>query len=119
MIDVPGDTGTTVYRLTPEGGDEDGWNASFGIGSVSTDLVAIEARKAMEGTDAEDAELLDDTGTAGGQGIDGSGAKVISLQERRLSSDQRTTLPDMSKYDRLLAPAVTRQHATNQKGHGA
>ncbi|MEU6705692.1 hypothetical protein [Streptomyces wuyuanensis] len=30
------------------------------IGSVSTDLVAIEARKAMEGTDAEDAELLTD-----------------------------------------------------------
>lgn len=30
------------------------------IGSVSTDLVAIEARKAMEGTDADDAELLAD-----------------------------------------------------------
>ncbi|MEV6576080.1 hypothetical protein [Streptomyces sp. NPDC051577] len=28
------------------------------IGSLSTDLVAIEARKALEGTDAEDAELL-------------------------------------------------------------
>ncbi|WP_328300046.1 hypothetical protein OG389_21210 [Streptomyces sp. NBC_00435] len=29
VIDVPGDTGTTVYRLCPEGGGEEGWNASF------------------------------------------------------------------------------------------
>lgn len=29
VIDVPGDTGTTVYRLCPEGGGEDGWNASL------------------------------------------------------------------------------------------
>lgn len=29
VVDVPGDTGTTVYRLCPEGGREDGWNASF------------------------------------------------------------------------------------------
>ncbi|MFB7979642.1 hypothetical protein [Streptomyces vinaceus] len=29
VIDVPGDTGTTVYRLCPEGGGEDGWNTSL------------------------------------------------------------------------------------------
>ncbi|MGW6821198.1 hypothetical protein [Streptomyces sp. NPDC055005] len=29
VIDVPGDTGITLYRLCPEGGGEDGWNASF------------------------------------------------------------------------------------------
>ncbi|MFE5717625.1 hypothetical protein [Streptomyces erythrochromogenes] len=29
VIDIPGDTGTTVYRLCPEGGGEDGWSASL------------------------------------------------------------------------------------------
>ncbi|AWZ03574.1 hypothetical protein DRB96_26160 [Streptomyces sp. ICC1] len=29
VIDVPEDTGTTVYRLCPEGGGEDGWTASL------------------------------------------------------------------------------------------
>ncbi|WP_332757327.1 hypothetical protein [Streptomyces sp. MT206] len=29
VIDVPGDTGTTVYRLCPEGGGEEGRNAAF------------------------------------------------------------------------------------------
>lgn len=29
VIDVPGDTGTTVYRLYAVGGGEEGWNASL------------------------------------------------------------------------------------------
>ncbi|GHI84120.1 hypothetical protein [Streptomyces xanthophaeus] len=29
VIDVPADTATTFYRLTPEGGGEEGWNASL------------------------------------------------------------------------------------------
>ncbi|WP_405442552.1 hypothetical protein OG373_34820 [Streptomyces avidinii] len=29
VIDIPGDTGITLYRLRPEGGGEDGWNASL------------------------------------------------------------------------------------------
>ncbi|MFE3760356.1 hypothetical protein ACFXPI_01100 [Streptomyces sp. NPDC059104] len=29
VVNVPGDTGTTVYRLCPEGGGEESWNASF------------------------------------------------------------------------------------------
>lgn len=29
VIDIPADTGTTVYRLCPEGGGEDGWNATL------------------------------------------------------------------------------------------
>lgn len=94
------------------------------IGSVSTDLVAIEARKAMEGTDAEDAELLTDdgpTGSADGdsEGREAAGARVISLHARRLPPDPRPALPDMSKYDRLLNPAVTRESNRKQKGQGA
>ncbi|WP_037599799.1 IS21 family transposase [Streptacidiphilus rugosus] len=86
------------------------------IGSVSTDMVAIEARKAMEGTDAEDAELLTDDLDEVPAGEDGTGARVISLHTRRLPPDPRPTLPDMSKYDRLLNPVTTSQ---TQKGHGA
>lgn len=94
------------------------------IGSVSTDLVAIEARKAMEGTDDENAELLtDDTPAhdAGGEsaGQEAAGARVISLHARRLPPDPRTTLPDMGKYDRLLNPVTTRETSQNQKGQGA
>ncbi|MFD5236082.1 IS21 family transposase [Streptomyces tendae] len=89
------------------------------IGSVSTDLVAIEARKAMEGTDDEDAERLTgpepDAG-AGPAGTQDAGARVISLHTRRLPADARPALPDMSKYDRLLTPVADRQQ---QKGHGA
>lgn len=91
------------------------------IGSVSTDLVAIEARKAMEGTDAEDAELLtspdDALAAAGGPGD--AGARVISLHTRRLPPDPRSALPDMSKYDRLLSPVIRRDSGQTQKGHGA
>ncbi|MEU7605664.1 hypothetical protein [Streptomyces sp. NPDC041003] len=90
------------------------------IGSVSTDLVAIEARKAMEGTDADDAELLADAEeeTEDGPAATGGGARVISLHARRLPPDPRQGLPDMSKYDRLLSPVAGRDSQT-QKGHGA
>ncbi|MFJ6382617.1 hypothetical protein ACIQI7_21765 [Kitasatospora sp. NPDC092039] len=92
------------------------------IGLVSTDLVAIEARKAMEGTDADDAELLAGPDEAAAEGsaaapADG-GAQVISLHARRLPPDPRQALPDMSKYDRLLSAVVSRDSQT-QKGHGA
>lgn len=90
------------------------------IGSVSTDLVAIEARKAMEGTDADDAELLadaDEVAQDGPAAADG-GARVISLHARRLPPDPRQGMPDMSKYDRLLSPVAGRDSQT-QKGHGA
>ncbi|MFD8750060.1 hypothetical protein ACFV0O_03595 [Kitasatospora sp. NPDC059577] len=92
------------------------------VGSVSTDMVAIEARKAMEGTDAHDTELLagPDEAAADGSTIapaDG-GAQVISLHARRLPPDPRQALPDMSKYDRLLSPVASRDSRT-QKGHGA
>ncbi len=93
------------------------------IGSVSTDLVAIEARKAMEGTDADDAELLADADTDEQSAADGpsdgaGGARVISLHARRLPPDPRQGMPDMSKYDRLLSPVAGRDSQT-QKGHGA
>ncbi|WP_194235871.1 IS21 family transposase, partial [Streptomyces sp. CB01881] len=86
------------------------------IGSVSTDLVAIEARKAMEGTDADDAEILAGPDEATPDGS--AGAQVISLHARRLPPDPRQALPDMSKYDRLLSPVASRDSQT-QKGHGA
>ncbi|WTT40893.1 IS21 family transposase [Kitasatospora sp. NBC_00085] len=91
------------------------------VGSVSTDLVAIEARKAMEGTDADDAELLADAGEVAADGATATpaaAAQVISLHARRLPPDPRPTLPDMSKYDRLLSPVASRDSQT-QKGHGA
>ncbi|WP_432715781.1 Mu transposase domain-containing protein [Streptomyces hygroscopicus] len=89
------------------------------IGSVSTDLVAIEARKAMEGTDADDAELLADTDEEpGGSAPPDRGAQVISLRARRLPPDPPQALPDMSKYDRLLSPVASRDSQT-RKGHGA
>ncbi|MEU9480484.1 hypothetical protein [Streptomyces sp. NPDC048191] len=82
-------------------------------------MIAI-AHKAMEGTDTEDAELLTDpVGSLAAQGdVTGGrpGAQVISLHARRLPPDQRTTLPDMSKYDRLLTPVTT---SKTRKGHGA
>jgi transposase len=48
-----------------------------------------------------------------------AGARVISLHTRRLPPDPRPSLPDMSKYDRLLNPAGTRRTSTISKGHGA
>ncbi|MFD0278544.1 IS21 family transposase [Kitasatospora sp. NPDC127111] len=87
------------------------------VGSVSTDMVAIEARKAMEGTDADDAELLADADKAAAD-APAAGAQVISLHARRLPPDPRPALPDMSKYDRLLSPVASRDSQT-QKGHGA
>nr|WP_274919312.1 IS21 family transposase [Streptomyces sp. WZ-12] len=92
------------------------------VGSVSTDLVAIEARKAMEGTDAEDAEFSSappEGDEAGEPVADAGGARVISLHARRLPPDPRTSLPDMSKYDRLLTPVAKTRQATTRKGHGA
>lgn len=83
------------------------------VGSVSTDLVAIEARKAMENSGLDDVEPADD-GHFADDACDGAGedapggtdAKVISLHARRLPPDPRPALPDMSKYDRLLRPVA-------------
>ena len=87
------------------------------IGSISTDLVAIEARKAIENSCMEDDGPADfhgdddapgdedDDATAGDAHGD-AGAKVISLRTRRLPPDPRPALPDMRKYDRLLTPVT-------------
>lgn len=94
------------------------------IGSISTDLVAIEARKAIE--DTEETDLHTHNGTADDEdetvdqepvGPADEGAKVISLNTRRLPSDARSALPDMSKYDRLLMPV--KNTATTRKGTSA
>ncbi|MFJ7278497.1 Mu transposase domain-containing protein [Kitasatospora sp. NPDC098663] len=109
-----------LHRQLPSEALVEAMETCLRIGSVSTDLVAIEARKAMEGTDADDAELLADVDEAAQDGpaaADG-GARVISLHARRLPPDPRQSMPDMSKYDRLLSPVADRDSQT-QKGHGA
>ncbi|MFE5097807.1 IS21 family transposase [Streptomyces sp. NPDC056638] len=86
------------------------------VGSVNPDLVAIEARKAMENTGLDDRDDTDvDEAEPDAEDEDapvGEGATVISLHTRRLPPDPRTALPDMAKYDRLLAPVTS---TTNHK----
>ncbi|MFF8848176.1 IS21-like element helper ATPase IstB [Streptomyces sp. NPDC015127] len=94
-----------LHRQLPAEALAAGMETCLRIGSVSTDLVAIEARKAMEDTDSEDLEPslgLDEDGTdteprSENACLDG-GAQVISLSARRLPADTRISLPDMSKY---------------------
>ncbi|WP_033951572.1 IS21 family transposase [Streptomyces sp. CNQ431] len=120
-----------LHRQLPAAAVIAGMTTVLRVGSVSTDLVAIEARKAMENTEADDFDALDDVdepGLAAEQDDDpdgpdqdetaGEGAKVISLHTRRLPTDPRTALPDMAKYDRLLTP-VKDTRTTDQKGTSA
>ncbi|MFI9076798.1 IS21 family transposase [Streptomyces sioyaensis] len=93
------------------------------IGSCSTDLVAIEARKAMEDLEGAATASREQSGDGGpgehgeageGERGAGEGAKVISLHARpRLPVDNRP-LPSVSKYDRLLkaAPATKSEEGT-------
>jgi transposase len=121
-----------LHRQLPAAAVIAGMATVLKVGSVSTDLVAIEARKAIEDAGVE--ERTDDP--ADGCGVDvpgsgeacrddeidgevdeagaGRGAKVISLHTRRLPADPRP-LPDMSKYDRLLSSPVR----TSKKGTSA
>ncbi|MGW0771177.1 IS21/IS408/IS1162 family transposase [Streptomyces sp. NPDC002676] len=98
------------------------------VGSISTDLVAIEARKAIENSGLEEAEPADlhgddtalgteDEDTAVEETHGDAGAKVISLYTRHLPPDPRPALPDMSKYDRLLTPVT--DTAKKRKGTSA
>ncbi|MFI1645789.1 hypothetical protein ACH4XT_02450, partial [Streptomyces avidinii] len=50
VIDVPGNTGTTVYRLCPEGGGEDGWNASLDTLVPTEDAAVPLPRRATSDT---------------------------------------------------------------------
>ncbi|MEU5609487.1 IS21 family transposase [Streptomyces sparsogenes] len=101
-----------LHRQLPADAVVAGMATVLKVGSVSTDLVAIEARKAMESREDTGDELgVDDKFVHhpdGSPGEDEPGdAKVISLHVRRLPADPRTSLPDMSKYDRLLKPVPT------------
>lgn len=91
------------------------------VGSVNPDLVAIEARKAMENTGLDDGDDTDaDEKPLGSEDEDvpaGEGATVISLHTRRLPPDPRAALPDMAKYDRLLAPVTSTKN--HRKGTSA
>ncbi|MFD4737072.1 hypothetical protein ACFWNQ_06820 [Streptomyces virginiae] len=95
------------------------------IGSIRTDLVAIEARKAIEDTDESDLHTPDEAADDDEAATDGhepaesagEGAKVISLHTRRLPADARPALPDMSKYDRLLLPV--KNTTSTRKGTSA
>ncbi|MGW6389873.1 Mu transposase domain-containing protein [Streptomyces sp. NPDC055103] len=118
-----------LHRTLPADAVIAGMSTVLRIGAASTDLVAIEARKAMETCGAEpDDDSTDDvlgerdgvSGTKGGESEDG--AKAISLHTKRLPTDLRVGLPDMSKYDRLLKPVVTTATsaaATPKKGTSA
>ncbi|GAA1238052.1 hypothetical protein GCM10009578_093750 [Streptomyces rhizosphaericus] len=101
-----------LHRQLPADAVVAGMATVLKVGSVSTDLVAIEARKAMESREDTGDELgVDDElvhHPDGSPGEDEPGdAKVISLHVQRLPADPRTSLPDMSKYDRLLKPMPT------------
>lgn len=106
-----------LHRQLPAAGVIAGMATVLRVGSVSTDLVAIEARKAIEGSGLDDADHSDSRGDDAGPGDEDddtaawdahgdAGAKVISLHTRRLPPDPRPALPDMSKYDRLLTPVT-------------
>lgn len=104
-----------LHRQLPADAVIAGMQTALKIGSVSTDLVAIEARKAIEdaGEDPEcgdgaDSDTGDDGGTPEDDACDVQGAKVISLHTRRLLPADPRPLPDLSKYDRLLKPMVSR-----------
>ncbi|MET8956698.1 hypothetical protein [Streptomyces sp. NPDC004533] len=108
-----------LHRQLPADAVVAGMATVLKVGSVSTDLVAIEARKAMENQEPEEVGGEADTGGGHdrqandtGHDHEATGAKVISLHARRLPPDLRTSLPDMSKYDRLLKPVTT--HATTK-----
>lgn len=112
-----------LHRQLPAHAVVAGMATVLKVGSISTDLVAIEARKALENQEAEtDGREADTDGGHGepaadlGEDDEAAGAKVISLPARRLPPDLRTSLPDMSKYDRLLKPVATH---TTTKGTSA
>ncbi|WP_183091654.1 hypothetical protein [Streptomyces radicis] len=52
----------------------------------------------------------------GGKAAKTEGATVVSLHTRRLPPDPRTALPDMTKYDRLLAPVISTSNTKQRKG---
>ncbi|PWI08822.1 hypothetical protein DIZ27_20435 [Streptomyces sp. NWU339] len=116
-----------LHRILPAEVVIAGMTTVLKIGAVSTDLVAIEARKALENAEAEpedgpaDDPLDQDDGNRGGEDAAGDGAKVLSLHAKRLPPDLRPGLPDMSKYDRLLKPVTptTSTATTPRKGTSA
>lgn len=110
-----------LHRTLPAEAVIAGMTTVLKIGAVSTDLVAIEARKALENAEAEPEDgpaddPLDQDGDDGGEDTADGGAKALSLHAKRLPPDLRPGLPDMSKYDRLLKPiATTTSTATTPK----
>lgn len=115
-----------LHRQLPAEAVVAGMTTVVKVGSVNPDLVAIEARKAIEDSGLDEADGFNDTeadvcddqddDAEAGDTAD-EGAKVISLHARRLPPDPRTRLPDMAKYDRLLAPPAPPR--TQQKGTSA
>ncbi|MFF3731188.1 hypothetical protein ACFYXM_12935 [Streptomyces sp. NPDC002476] len=115
-----------LHRTLPAEAVIAGMATVLKVGAISTDLVAIEARKALENAETEPDEepaddLLDEDDGSSGEAPGEDGAKVISLHTKRLPPDLRPGLPDMSKYDRLLKPVTTKRSTatTPQKGTSA
>ncbi|WP_240139775.1 hypothetical protein [Streptomyces sp. MUM 178J] len=102
----------SLHRQLPAPAVIAGMESVLRMGAISTDLVAIEARKAMdnqgldEAADPAQASTDHTTDPDNKPGLADEGAKVISLHARRLPPDPRPALPDMSKYDRLLTPVA-------------
>ncbi|AGP59153.1 hypothetical protein [Streptomyces rapamycinicus] len=83
-----------LHRTLPAGAVIAGMTTVLKVGAVSTDLVAIEARKALENVDTEpEDDPLDQDGDDGDEGTADDGAKVISPHTKRLPPDwhQRMT----------------------------
>ncbi|MFJ3964133.1 hypothetical protein [Streptomyces sp. NPDC090036] len=56
LIDVPAETATTFYRLTPEGGGEEGWNASLDTLMPAEDVPHPLPRRTPGGTGQDEPE---------------------------------------------------------------
>ncbi|MFD7498087.1 hypothetical protein ACFV8T_38150 [Streptomyces sp. NPDC059832] len=120
-----------LHRQLPAAAVIAGMATVLKVGAISTDLVAIEARKAIENTEEAEGSAADIVAVTGSDAVEdesgrgeqaGAGAKVISLHTKRMPPDLRPGLPDMSKYDRLLKPVTTTRTAASppkQKGTSA
>jgi transposase len=108
-----------LHRQLPAEAVEAGLAATLRSGSTTPELVAIEARKAIEAENigeqatpprvappAPEPEIADDQSNE-----EGPVAEVISLHARRLLSSKGHPAPQMSVYDQLLS--------NKKKGHSA
>ncbi|WPB96122.1 IS21 family transposase [Streptomyces malaysiensis] len=110
-----------LHRQLPTQAVVAGMETVMRIGSVSAEMVAIEARKTLDDEPDAEPDRADEVlpGRAATTARAGSGpvavqeavppesrAKVISLNARRHLPQDDRPLPSMAKYDRLLKPTI-------------